>query len=68
MVVEKTDYLDKMGKLLNDTWEFEKIFLENDVILSFTFNQEKQADNIFEKLVASNSIQDPWNQPRLAQV
>ena len=68
MVVEKTDYLDKMGKLLNDTWEFEKFFLENDVILSFTFNQEKQADNIFEKLVASNSIQDPWNQPTLAQV
>ena len=37
----------------------QKFVLENDVILSFTFNQEKRVDNIFEKLVASNSIQDP---------
>ena len=36
-----------------------KNFLENDVIFSFIFNQEKRVDNIFEKLVASNSIQDP---------
>ena len=56
MVVDKTDYLDKMDNLLNDTWKFEKINLKNDGILNFAINQEKRVDNILKKLVASNSI------------
>ena len=34
MVVDKTDYLDKMENLLNDTQKFEKINLKNDGILT----------------------------------
>ena len=56
MVVDKTDYLDKMDNLLNDTQKFEKINLKNDGILNFAINQEKRVDNILKKLVASNSI------------
>ena len=38
------------------TWKFEKSNLQNDGILDFAVNQEKRADNILKKLVASNSI------------
>ena len=58
MVVDKTDYLDKMDNLLNDTQKFEKINLKNDGILNFAINQEKRGDNISKKLVASNSISE----------
>ena len=34
VVVDKTDYLDKMENLLNDTQKFEKINLKNDGILT----------------------------------
>ena len=40
------------------TWKFEKINLQNDGILDFAVNQEKRADNILKKLVASNSISE----------
>ena len=43
-----------MKNLLNDTQKFEKINLKNDGILTFAVNQEKRADNIFKKLVATN--------------
>ena len=49
VVVDKTDYLDKMDSLLNDTWKFEKINLKNDGILNFVINQEKRVDNILKK-------------------
>ena len=49
VVVDKTDYLDKMDNLLNDTWKFEKINLKNDGILNFVINQEKRVDNILKK-------------------
>ena len=48
MIVENTDYLDKMEKLRNDVRKFEKI----------NFNQEKRVDNILKKVVASNSVSD----------
>ena len=56
MVVDKANYLDKMDNFLSDTWKFEKINLKNDGILNFAINQEKRVDNIFKKLVTSNSI------------
>ena len=49
VVVDKADYLNKMGKLLNDTRKFESIYLKNDGILNFAINQEKRVDNIFKK-------------------
>ena len=58
VVVDKTDYLDKMDNLLNDTRKFEKINLKNDGILNFAINQEKRVDNILKKLVASKSISE----------
>ena len=45
MIAYKTDYLDKMENLLNDTSKFEKINLKNDRILSSTVNQENRGDN-----------------------
>ena len=47
-----------MDNLLNNTRKFEKINLKNDGILNFAINQEKHVDNIFKKLVASNSISE----------
>ena len=47
-----------MEKLLNDTCKFQKLNLNNDGILTFAVNQEKNFGNIFEKLVASNSISE----------
>ena len=49
VIVDKTDYLDKMENLLNDTCKFEKINLKNDGILSFAVNQKKYALTIFLK-------------------
>ena len=57
-IVDKAGYLDKMENLLNDTQKFEKINLQNDGILNFAVNQEKSVDNIFKKLVATNSISE----------
>ena len=57
-IVDKAGYLDKMENLLNDTRKFEKINLQNDGILNFAVNQEKSVDNIFKKLVATNSISE----------
>ena len=51
MIVGKADYLDKMENLLHDTQN-----LNNDGILNFTINQEKRADNIIKKLVATKSM------------
>ena len=58
VIADKADYLDKMENLLNDTRTFEKLNLKNDEILNTTVNQEKRAENIFKKLVASNSISE----------
>ena len=58
VTVDKADYLDKMEKLLNDTWKFEKRNLKNDGILDFVVNQEKHVDKILKNLVASNSISE----------
>ena len=58
MIVDKTDYLDTMENLLNDTRKLGRINLKNDGILSFAVNQEKLVDNILEKLVRSNSTSE----------
>ena len=46
----------KMENLLNDIQKYEKSNLKNDGILNFAVNQEKLVDNIFKKLLLSNSI------------
>ena len=46
MVVNKTNYLDKIKNILNDTRKFEKKNLKNDGILSFVVKQEKRVRNI----------------------
>ena len=63
MIVGKTDYLHKIENLLIDTHKFEKINLKNDGILSFAVNQEKCVDNIFKKLVVSNTISEETRRP-----
>ena len=57
MIIDRADYLDKIENLLIDTRKFEKI-LKNDGILNFTVNQDKRVDNVFKKLVGSNSISE----------
>ena len=51
MVVDKTNYLDKMENLLNDARKFEKKNLTNDRILNFAVNQGKRVDNILKNLL-----------------
>ena len=51
VVVDQTDYLDKMENLLNDTRIFEKNNLKNDGILNLAINQEKRVGNIPKKLL-----------------
>ena len=51
MVVDKTNYLDKMENLLNDAQKFEKKNLTNDRILNFAVNQGKRVDNILKNLL-----------------
>ena len=51
VVVNQTDYLDKMENLLNDTRIFEKNNLKNDVIFNLAINQEKRVGNIPKKLL-----------------
>ena len=51
MVVDKTNYLDKMENLLNDARKFEKKNLTNDPILNFVVNQGKRVDNILKNLL-----------------
>ena len=46
MVVNKTNYLDKIENILNDTRKFKKKNLKNDGILSFVVKQEKRVRNI----------------------
>ena len=58
VIVDKTDCLDKMENLLNDTRKFEKIILKNDGILNFAVNQEKRVDNILKKLVPPNAVSE----------
>ena len=55
VVADKVDYLEKMENLLN-AQKFENMNLKNDGIFNFAINQEKLLDNIFKKVVASNSI------------
>ena len=57
-MVDKTDYLDKMEYLLNDTGKFGKINLKNDGTWGFPVSQAKWVDNIFKKLDASSSISE----------
>ena len=54
MIINKTDYLNKILNPLNDTRKFQTINLKNDQILSFTVIQEIRVDNILKKPVASN--------------
>ena len=54
MIIDKTDYLNKILNPLNDTRKFETINLKNDQILNFTVIQEIRVDNILKKPVASN--------------
>ena len=58
MIVYKTNYLEKMENLPNDTCIFEKISLKNNESLSFAINQEKRVENVFKKLVMSPYISD----------
>ena len=48
VVVDKADYLDKMGNVLKHTQKLKKINLKNDGILNFAVNQEKRVDNILK--------------------
>ena len=48
MVVDKADYLDKMGNVLKRTQKLKKINLKDDGILNFAVNQEKRVDNILK--------------------
>ena len=54
MIINKTDYLNKILNPLNDTRKFQTINLKNDQILNFTVIQEIRVDNILKKPVASN--------------
>ena len=54
MIIDKTDYLNKILNPLNDTRKFQTINLKNDQILNFTVIQEIRVDNILKKPVASN--------------
>ena len=63
MIVDKSDYLDKMENLLSDTQKVEKTNLKNDEIWNFAVNQEKRVDNVLKKLVASNSIPEETRRP-----
>ena len=63
MIVDKSDYLDKMENLLSDTQKVEKTNLKNDGIWNFAVNQEKRVDNVLKKLVASNSIPEETRRP-----
>ena len=58
MNVEKSDFLNKVKNLLNDTWKFKKLDLKNDRTWNFAANQEKHVDNIFKKFIASNNISE----------
>lgn len=58
MYVEKSDFLDKVKNLLNDTWKFKKLNLKNDRTWNFAANEEKHVHNIFKKFIASNSISE----------
>ena len=44
--------------ILNDICKFEKINPKNNGSLIVAFNQEKSVDNIFKKLVVSDSISE----------
>ena len=50
MIVDKTDYLDKMESSLNKALKSEIINIKNDGILIFAVNQKKQVENILQKL------------------
>ena len=54
MIIDKTDYLNKILNPLNDTRKFQTINLKNDQIWNFTVIQEIRVDNILKKPVASN--------------
>lgn len=45
MILTKTDYLDKMKKLLNEKRKFEKTNITKDRISSFPANEEKQLEH-----------------------
>lgn len=51
MIVDKTDYLDKMEDLLNDTRKFGKINLKNDGTWGCPVSQAKWVDNILKSLM-----------------
>ena len=56
VIVNKDTYVKRMENLLSDQIKFEKVTLKNDAFLNFVVNQEKRTDNIFKKLVDSNSM------------
>ena len=58
VIVDKTDYLDIMLNLVDDTHKFGKINLENVGILGFAVSQEKLVENILRKLFTPNSASE----------
>ena len=54
MIIDKTDYLNKILNPLNDTRKFQTINLKNGQILNFTVIQEIRVDNVLKKPAASN--------------
>ena len=58
MIVDETDYFDKMENLLNGTCKFEKISRKKDELLSFAVNQGNHTGNVLQKLFSSYSISE----------
>ena len=59
-IVDKGDYLDKIEIILNKHGNV-KILIKR--LMEFWILQEKRVDNIFKKLVASNSISEETRKP-----
>ena len=45
-----------MNDILSDQKKFGKVSLNDDTLLNFAINQEKQVYKVFKKLVASKSM------------
>ena len=56
VIVDRDTYIKRMENVLSDQRKLEKVTLKNDAFLNFVVNQEKLIDNIFKKLVDSNSM------------
>ena len=56
IIIDRHDYIKKIGNILSDQNKFTNVNLKDDTLWNFASNQKKGIEKVLKKLVESDSV------------